>query len=75
MKASPNLMTRIGAWVALVLLCTGLGMLLAAFPRHQTSHEWAVKAGVDLATWCWLGVAFFVGGLFIGVIVKLPERR
>jgi uncharacterized membrane protein YidH (DUF202 family) len=67
--------TRIGAWAALFLVCTGFGMLLSAVPRYQTSREWAEKAGVDLATWCWLGVVFFVGGICLGVIVRLPERK
>ncbi len=70
-----SLTTKIGAWAAVVLVSTGFGMLLSAFPRYQTSQEWAMKAGVDLATWCWLGVVFFVGGICLGVIVRLPERK
>ncbi|KRA64399.1 hypothetical protein ASD89_20040 [Caulobacter sp. Root656] len=67
--------TKIGAWAAVLLASNGFGMLLCAFPRYQTSQAWAAKAGVDLATWCWLGAVFLVGGICLGVIVRLPERK
>ena len=70
-----KLTTRIGSWAAVVLVGLGFGMLISAFPRHHTSQEWAMKAGVDLATWCWLGVVFFVGGVCLLVIVRLPEPK
>ncbi len=70
-----ELTKKIGAWAAVVFVGLGFGMLLAPFRRHQTLHEWAMKAGVDLATWCQLGVVLLVGGICLLVIVRLPDRK
>ncbi len=71
-----GLSTRIGPWVAVILVSTGIGMFIWSFgDRRQTAREWAQEAGVDLSIWLQLAVVFFVGGLIILAITKLPDRK
>lgn len=69
-------MRNLGAIGAIILTPTGLGMLFTATGgRSRTSQQWANEAGVDLWTWCALGVIFLAGGLALLAIIRWYDRK